>query len=69
MYDEAIAVLRLNTELHPESVFAWDSLGEAYIFKGDDQEAIRLFRKVLELDPENARAKRILARLEERKGS
>ena len=37
-------------------------------FPGPDQEAIRLFRKVLELDPDNARARRILSRLEERQG-
>jgi pimeloyl-ACP methyl ester carboxylesterase len=66
MYDEAIAVFRVNADIHPESVNAWDSLGEAHIFKGNDEEAIRLYRKVLELDPENDRAKRILSRLGER---
>ena len=65
MYDEAITVFRLNTEIHPDSANAWDSLGEGYIFAGRREEAIPMFRKVLELDPGNERARRILGRLEE----
>ena len=29
---EAIAVFKLNTELHPDSWNVWDSLGESYIY-------------------------------------
>ena len=34
-FDEAIKMLALNTERHPASANAWDSLGEAYAMKGD----------------------------------
>ena len=66
MSDEGIAVLRLNTELRPQSVWAWDSLGEGYLWIDDFDRAGPCFGKILELDPENARARRILDALEDR---
>lgn len=50
-HDEAIKVLSLNTERHPRSANAWDSLGEACAVKGDKENAIKHFRKSLSLDP------------------
>ena len=41
----------LNTERHPESANAWDSLGEAYALKGDKANAIKSFKKSLTLNP------------------
>jgi hypothetical protein len=61
--DEAIAVFKLNTEHYPGSVNVWDSLGEAYYLAGEDELAIAQFRKVLELDPGNQRARAILEQL------
>jgi hypothetical protein len=61
--DEALGVLELNVALHPGSSSAHDSLGEAYAGRGRTDEAIRSFRKSLELDPENANAKAALERL------
>jgi hypothetical protein len=64
MSDEGVAVFRLNTELHPRSVDAWSCLGDGYLWTGDHEGAGTAFKKVLDLDPENAVAKRILAQLE-----
>jgi hypothetical protein len=50
-YDKAIAVLKLNTEKHPESANAWDSLGEAYALSGDKKNAIANFKKSLSMNP------------------
>lgn len=64
MANEGITVFRLNTELHPRSIDAWSSLGDGYLWIEDHPSAERTFRRVLELDPGNERAKRILARLQ-----
>lgn len=61
-YDQAIAVLELNVSEHPESVNAYDSLGEAYQKAGQTDRAVRSYRKALQLDPSNPNAK---ARLEQ----
>ena len=50
-FDEAIHIMKLNTENHPESANAWDSLGEAYALKGDKENAIKNFKKSLSMDP------------------
>lgn len=66
-FDEGIAILKTNTERHPESANAWDSLGEAYAMKGDKENAIRNFKKSLSLNPpENVRlnSMKYLKRLE-----
>ena len=56
-HDDAIRVLAMNTERHPDSANAWDSLGEAYATKGDKDNAIKSFRKSLSLNPpENVKA-------------
>lgn len=50
-FDEAVRIMLLNTERHPESANAWDSLGEAYFEKGDKSESIKAFKKSLSLNP------------------
>ena len=52
--DEAIQILMLNTQNHPESANAYDSLGEAYAIKGDKDNAIKNFKKSLSLNPTEA---------------
>lgn len=49
--EEAIKIMQMNTERHPESANAWDSLGEAYAQKGDKANAIKSFKKSLTLNP------------------
>jgi pimeloyl-ACP methyl ester carboxylesterase len=63
LYDEAIAVFELNVEWEPETPNVYDSLGEAHMLAGNRELAIANFEKVLELDPGNERAIRILESL------
>jgi len=65
--DLAIEVFKINTELFPDAPNVWDSLGEAYMNRGDNDMAIKNFRKVLELDPGNQHAKMMLDKLESQK--
>jgi dienelactone hydrolase len=62
--DEAIAVLKLNAELYPDSVNVYDSLAESYLLAGKNDLAVVQLRKVLELDPGNERARSMLEELE-----
>src|SRR5450432_1639464 len=50
-FPQAIDVLKLATQKHPESANAWDSLGEAYALSGDKKNAIPCFKKSLSLNP------------------
>ena len=49
--DEAIKIMILNTERHPESANAFDSLGETYATQGDKVNAIKSFKKSLTMKP------------------
>lgn len=49
--DRAIEVFLLNTQKHPKSPNAFDSLGEAYAGKGDKKNAILNFKKSLGMNP------------------
>ena len=53
-FDKAIEILALNTQRHPKSANAWDSLGEGYALKGDKKNAIVNFKKCLTLNPPGA---------------
>ena len=61
---EAIALLKVNVELHPQSARAYESLGEAYMSKGDKDLAIASYRKSLDLDPRSKSAADTLRKLE-----
>lgn len=59
----AIAILRLNSELHGDSWNAFDSLGEAYASNGAQALAIDAYRKSLALNPANSNSVDQLAKL------
>lgn len=61
--EDAIAVLRLNTDAYPKSPNAFNGLGEAYRVKGDKTLAVRAYRHSLELNPENPTAIQALEEL------
>lgn len=63
MIDAAIGIFKLNIEAYPESGNAYDSMGEAYMNKGDKELAIKNYEKSLELNPENDNAKWALEKL------
>lgn len=50
-HDKAIEILQLNTKRFPKSANGWDSLGEAYLTKGDKKNAVVYFKKSLSLNP------------------
>jgi tetratricopeptide (TPR) repeat protein len=49
--DEALAVFKLNVESYPESANAFDSLGDVYVKRGDKEQAIKNYKRSLELNP------------------
>ena len=62
-YDKAIDFFIMNTFAFPKSANAFDSLGEAYMNKGDKTLAIKNYEKSLELNPNNGNAKDMLLEL------
>lgn len=61
--DQAIEVFKLNVEAFPNSSNVYDSLGEAYMIKGNRELAIKNYEKSLELNPQNGGAMEALRRL------
>ena len=61
---DALKVFKLYTENFPEDANAHDSLGEAYMLKGDNNRAIACYRRSLELDPDNQNAVEMLSKLQ-----
>ena len=48
--DWAIEILRINTTLFPNEANPYDSLGDAFMKKGDTESAVESFKKALEID-------------------
>lgn len=61
--EKALEALKLNTLLFPESYNTYDSYGEALAKTGKKNEAIFMYRKSLELNPENDSGKKALEQL------
>jgi CubicO group peptidase (beta-lactamase class C family) len=51
--EQALALFKINIQLHPKSSNAFDSLGEIYLEMGMKKEAIENYEKALQLSPEN----------------
>ncbi|WXH33090.1 hypothetical protein WA016_07091 [Myxococcus stipitatus] len=62
---DAIELFKLNVEMYPQDGNVHDSLGEAYLARGDKALAAESYRRAVELDPKNADAARILKELEQ----
>ena len=54
--DDAIVLFKLNADAFPQSGNVFDSLGEAYLRKGDRANALANYQKALALDPQNVGA-------------
>jgi CubicO group peptidase (beta-lactamase class C family) len=61
--DYAIKLLKINTDLYPDSANTWDSLALAYQQTGDSQKAIEHYRNALKRDAKFASALKGLAEL------
>lgn len=66
--DRAIELCRRGLQEHPDYISAQIVYGRCLIDKHDDPGAEQVFRRVLELDPENILGLRILAEIGERGG-
>ncbi len=62
---EAVEIFKLNVEAYPESWNAYDSLAEVYMKNGNNQLAVKYYRKSLEINPQNENGKKMLKKLEE----
>lgn len=60
---EAIEIYKMNAESFPNSAKVFDDLGEAYMFNGNKELAIKYYSKSLELDNSNLRIKSMLTKL------
>lgn len=61
---EALSVFNLNTSLYPKSGNAYDSLAEVQEMNGDQANALKNYKRSLELDPKNKNAADQIKRLE-----
>ena len=61
--DGAIRVFELNAELFADSANVWDSLAEAHMKAGHDEQARQYYHRSLGLDPGNENAEKMLAEL------
>lgn len=62
-YNEAVETLKLNMELFPYSWNVYDSYGEALLTVGRKDEAIKMYKKSIELNPKNEGGKKVLEQL------
>ncbi|WP_264792699.1 tetratricopeptide repeat protein [Aureispira anguillae] len=60
----ALKIFKLNTELYPEGFNTYDSYGECLLKMGKIDEGIKAYKKSLELNPNNAGAKKALEKLQ-----
>jgi len=62
--DEALSPYQFRTKLFPNIIFAWNNMGDVYLMKGNNQEAINCYKQALKLRPENHRAKEKFGKIE-----
>ncbi|ASK28718.1 penicillin-binding protein 4 [Chryseobacterium sp. T16E-39] len=62
-FTKAIDVFRVNTILYPKSDNVYDSLGEAYLNAGQKDKAKENYKKVLEINPNQENAAKVLKTL------
>ncbi|MNQ94438.1 Tail-specific protease precursor [compost metagenome] len=62
--DNALIVFQENIKLFPNDSNSWDSLGEAYFANQDKENALKSYKKALELDSGSESVKEIIQKLE-----
>jgi CubicO group peptidase (beta-lactamase class C family) len=66
MIHEAISVFIINTKYFPDIANTYDSLGEAYMLKGEKKLALENYKKSLSLNPQNKNAEQKITELEDK---
>ena len=61
---EALICFKLNTYLFKYNPNVYDSYGEALALEGEHVKALKMYKKVLEIEPENKNAKAQIKHLE-----
>ncbi|OOG68714.1 S41 family peptidase [Flavobacterium sp. A45] len=62
--DDALIVFQENVKLFPNDPNSWDSLGEAYFANHDKENALKSYKKALELEPNSESVKAMIQKLE-----
>ncbi len=65
--DKAVEIFKINTTNYPKSSNAFDSLGSAYLAKGDNVNAIKYYQISIDLNPDNKNAVDIIKKLKKGK--
>ncbi|MBN1550142.1 DUF4261 domain-containing protein [bacterium] len=65
--DEAIKIFQCNINLYPLSANVYDSMGEACLAAGDTTKALENYKKTLELNPDNSKARENIKKLQSEK--
>jgi tetratricopeptide (TPR) repeat protein len=63
LVQEAIEIFKLNVEMYPQAFNTYDSLGEAYLAAGDRDNAIKNYKRSVELNPQNTNGVNALKRI------
>lgn len=66
-YDNAIGIFDINIALFPRSSNVYDSMGDAYLRKGDTINGVEYYRKAYSLNSDNKNAKRIIEKFDNKK--
>jgi tetratricopeptide repeat protein len=61
--EQAVAMFRINVDLYPDSWNVYDSLGEGLLALGERDEAIAMYEKALEINPESQPTMEALANI------
>lgn len=64
---DAIEIFKLNIKEYPNSYNVYDSMGEAYAMDGNNELAIKNYKKSLELNPQNKNAEEMIKKIQEKK--
>lgn len=63
--DASVEWLNLTVEVYPKEAILYDTLGDIYLKKGQNEQAIQYYKKALEADPNFEHAKEMLKKLME----
>lgn len=61
--EEALKFFQLNVKLFPEDANLWDSLGEVYFERGENEKALAYYKKALSMDPYMESAKEMIKKI------